>query len=138
MKKAIVYAALLLVTAAVSFSCGKCESDREYADNYGRILDVEIYDSLRNRVYDLAADIVFPLRDIYLESDKDEKQYDCLYDVNEVDRKIICTYDVPDLWVLVRAIRDMDNEDLGDAVDCDILCEFWDALSDYMEYAHLF
>ena len=137
MKKAIIYAALLFVTAVTSFSCGKCESDMEYLDNYGRILDVEVYDSLRNRVYDMACDIVFPLRDYYLEVDKEDRQYTCFYAVNEVDRNIICTYDVPDLWVLVRAIRDMDDESLADAIDCDIIVAFWDALHEYMEYAHM-
>lgn len=138
MKKIILIALVGIIAAASGYMCGKAYKE---SDIHSKFMDVEIYDSLRNRLYDLSMDIVCPCRDYYVENMKDcpeELEY-CIFSVvNEKDRNIILTHDAPDLWVLIRAIDDMDKDSLVDAIDADLLCEWDRALTDYLHYSGLY
>lgn len=133
MKKLIIMAVAFICTNAISYKMGAFESE-----SYGHIAnaDVEVYDSLRNEAYDRAADIVSACKEFYLENDEDEREYTMLASVNEKDREIILTHNTPDLWVLVHAIEDMDDE-LADGFDNEVIDAYEKALLDYMEYANL-
>lgn len=126
MKKTFIYSAVLALALVFATSCEtSCE---EWAERDS----IEDYTSDSLRVYYMACGIVFPLRDYYLAQDEEERQYCTLHDVNPKDRETICTTANPSLWVLARAIYDMDATTLADAVDCDIIDEFYEALNSYM------
>ena len=136
MKKVLLVVALSVVAAVSGYWCGRMSADEEYLNNFGKIKDVEVYEQMRNRLFDAAFTIVKCEKENWIESCEEEREYCTLSYVDEDEREIILTHDVPNLMVMVRAICQMDERgSLADSYDNEILIEFDEALADYLEYS---
>ena len=130
MKKTILVAAIMAIAGALC-SC----SNTSHKGGYGKFMDAEVYDSLRNRAYDLAMDLITQAKayhDYYCDGETD---CGCEYmRISPENRHVIETYRVPDFWVLVHAVDQMD--DGGDLSNYDwTIQEYDEAIGGYLEYS---
>ena len=132
MRKTILVAAIMAIAGVLC----SCNGTASHKGGYGKFMDAEVYDSLRNRAYDLAMDLVTHAKAYHAYYCNGEDSCMCEYMcISPENRHVIETYRVPDFWVLVHSVDEMDRG--GDLSSYDWLIQEYDeALNNYMEYSH--